>query len=81
MTKEEQIKYFKEKYGVDNIYKETREKIESNADLKDNERYTGLVYDGIDDADGNTNTEPFSPKPHTAIRISGKKEYDPLEEK
>jgi hypothetical protein len=39
------------------------------------------VYDGIDDADGNTNTEPFSPKPHNAIRISGKKEYDPLEEK
>ena len=72
MTKEEQIKYFKEKYGVDNIYKETREVIEKN-NLKDNERYTGLVYDGIDDMDGNINTEPFSPKPHTSIMISGKK--------
>ena len=73
MTKEEQIKYFKEKYGVENIYEVKAE--------KDNERYTGLVYDGIGVADGEINTEPFSPKPHTAIRISGKKEYDPLEEK
>ena len=65
MTKEEQIKYFKEKYGIENIYEVKAE--------KDNERYTTLVYDGINDMDGNVNTEPFSPKPHTAILISGKK--------
>ena len=65
MTKEEQIKYFKKKYGIENIYEVKAE--------KDNERYTTLVYDGINDMDGNVNTEPFSPKPHTAILISGKK--------
>ena len=73
MTKQEQIKYFKEKYGIENIYEVEAE--------KDNERYTGLVYDNIGVVDGNINTEPFSPTPHTAIKISGKKEYDPLEEK
>ena len=72
MTKEEQIKYFKEKYGVDDIYKETREVIEA-FNLKDKEQYTELVYSGLNDVDGEINTEPFSPKPHTSIKISGKK--------
>lgn len=65
MTKQEQEKYFKEKYGIDNVYQMEAE--------KDNERYTGLFYRGLNDIDGNINTEPFSPKPHTSIMISGKK--------
>ena len=65
MTKQEHEKYFKEKYGIDNVYQMEAE--------KDNERYTGLFYRGLNDIDGNINTEPFSPKPHTSIMISGKK--------
>lgn len=65
MTKQEQEKYFKEKYGIDDVYQMKAE--------KDNERYTGLFYRDLSDVDGNINTEPFSPKPHTSIMISGKK--------
>ena len=67
MTKEEQIKYFKEKYGIENVYEVKAEKDNTTLVRED------LVYDGLNDMDGNINTEPFSPKPHTAILISGKK--------
>lgn len=66
MTKEEQKKYFKEKYGID---------IDEIPSEKDNERYTGLTYDYPED-EFETETEPFSPKPHKAIRISGDKPQD-----
>ena len=65
MTKQEQEKYFKEKYGINDVYQMKAE--------KDNERYTCLFYRDLSDVDGNINTEPFSPKPHTSIMISGKK--------
>lgn len=64
MTKEQMKKYFMEKYGVD-IDNMPTEKVEVKA-----EEHT-LIYDGIDD--GVSNDEPFSTKPHNAIKTSGEK--------
>lgn len=68
MTKEEQINYFKEKYGIENIYDVEAEKDNTVLSRED------LVYDGLEIKE--LNTEPFSPVPHTAIAISGCKPYN-----
>ena len=70
MTRQEQEKYFKEKYGIDNIYDVAGEK-DTTPIL-----YEDLVYDGLDSDLAETNVEPFSPKPHTSVKISGKKPYN-----
>ena len=68
MTKAEQIKYFKERYGIENIYDVKSEKDNTILTRDD------LVYDDLEIKE--LNTEPFSPVPHTAISISGKKPYN-----
>ena len=64
MKREEMRKYFMEKYGID-IDTMPSEKVEP----KDYERE--LIYDLPEDL--LRNDEPFSTKPHNAIRTSGKK--------
>ena len=70
MTRQEQEKYFKEKYNIDNIYDVKSEKDNTVLSRED------LVYDGLECDLAETNTEPFSPKPHTSVKISGKKPYN-----
>lgn len=67
MTKEEQIKYFKEKYGIENIYEVKAEKDNTVLTRED------LVYDNLECDLAEINTEPFGTKPHSSIKISGQK--------